>query len=131
MNKNNFGLYKGNILFYTRGGSFAANAWIENGNCDGIAGTSFPAFTADDRGHYNIGRYNVSPVSEEKLKELLETAHPIFKLILKIEDMFENRKNNGFRVRADYSMAISLIKELVEEHGETEVLNYFDEILNQ
>ncbi len=131
MKTNNFGLYKDSILFYTRGGSFAADAWIRNGNCDGIIGTSFPAFTADDGGHYNINRYNVSPISENKLNELLKTAHPIFKLVLKIEDMFKNRKNREIRAYMDYSMAITCVKELVEERGDVEVLRYFNKILNE
>lgn len=85
----NFGLYKGSILFYTTGGSFASDAWIasDGKNCGDIAGESFTAFTADDGQYYNIGKRNVSPITKEKFKELFEQAHPAFKMIVELDKL--------------------------------------------
>lgn len=87
MDKKNFGLYKGHILFYTTGGSFASDAWIASGgqNCGDVLGTSFMAFTADDGEYYNIGARNVSTITEEQLHELLEKAHPALRLIYMVD----------------------------------------------
>lgn len=87
LNKKNFGLYKGQTLFYTAGGTFAADAWIASGgeNCGDVSGYRFDAVTADDGKIYNIGRDNVSPVNEEDLPRLFEQACPVFRLVVEID----------------------------------------------
>ena len=87
LTKRNFGLYKEKTLFYTTGGSFAAEAWVASGgeNCGDVLGRTFNAITADDGKTYNIGKENVSPVNEGDLPRLFEQACPAFKLIVEIE----------------------------------------------
>lgn len=88
MDTSNFGLYKGSILFYTTGGSFASDAWIASGgqNTGDVIGNSFMAVTADDGEYYNIEARNVSPITEEQLSELFEKAHPALKLIYMLDE---------------------------------------------
>jgi hypothetical protein len=92
MNKNtylNFGVYKENILFMALGGNFASKAWTESDEAFGqIAGTSFQAVTADDAQVYNIGKYDIRRLkSDEEFEELLKTAHPAFRIFIKIEQL--------------------------------------------
>jgi hypothetical protein len=92
MNKNtylNYGVYKESILFMALGGNFASKAWTESDEAFGqIAGTSFQAVTADDAQVYNIGKYDIRRLkSDEEFEELLKTAHPAFRIFIKIEQL--------------------------------------------
>lgn len=89
----NFGLYKNEILFYTSGGSFAADAWNLNDgmSCGDVSGDSFTAVTADDGHECNIGRRNVYPISKEQFDKLFPTAHPALKLRVEL-DKLPNKK---------------------------------------
>lgn len=82
-----FGLHKG-ILFYTTGGTFAADSWIaNNGECvdANISGNSFEAVLADDGKVYNIGTKDLTPISETEFNKLIETAHSAFKLRVELD----------------------------------------------
>ena len=122
MDTKNFGLYKGNILFYTTGGSFASDAWIESGgqNCGDIVGSTFMAFTADDGGYYNIGARNVSPINEKDLDKLFEKAQPALKLIYMLDE-----KVNGVRKWQKWQLDRTyLVKNLLDKFPFEDVKQY-------
>lgn len=111
-----FGLYKNSTLFFTPGGNFASNAWIaRNGQDIGdVSGTTFEAYTADDGGYYNLGTNNISPITEEQLKEKLETADPIFKLVL---ELYEKKRKLKLTEMMNWHMYMSNLKGLIAELG--------------
>lgn len=90
MDKNNYlnyGVYKDTILFKALGGNFASRAWMESDEAfHQIAGTSFQALTSDDGKVYNIGKYDIRRLkSDEEFETLLKTAHPAFRIFIKVE----------------------------------------------
>ena len=90
MNQNtylNYGVYKDSILFMALGGNFASKAWTESDERFAqIAGTSFQALTADDGKIYNIGKRDIRRLkSDEEFETLLKTAHPAFRIFIKVE----------------------------------------------
>nr|DAR62548.1 MAG TPA: hypothetical protein [Bacteriophage sp.] len=122
MDKKYFGLYKGHILFYTTGGSFASDAWIASGgkDCGDIAGNSFMAFTADDGEYCNIGARNVSPITEEKLNELFEKAHPALKLIYMMDERV-NGVEKWQKWQQDHTFCV---QHLLKEYSFEDVKDY-------
>lgn len=122
MDKKNFGLYKGHTLFYTTGGSFASDAWIASGgkDCGDIAGNSFMAFTADDGEYCNIVARNVSPITEEKLNELFEKAHPALKLIY----MMDERVNGVEKWQKWQQDRTFCVQHLLKEYSFEDVKDY-------
>ena len=125
MDTKNFGLYKNDILFFTTGGTFAADAWIASGgqNCGDVVGTRFDAFTADDGKEYNLGRHNVFPVSAEQLEKLLPRAHPAFRIIVE----FSQKKPKKYFKWKQF-LILGGISYLFEEgHSEQEIREWIEE----
>lgn len=93
--KKNFGIFKDlkgkEILFYTTGGNFASDAWIASGgqNTGDVLGRTFMAFTADDGGFWNLDKH-VYPISEERLLQLMETAHKNLWAVFEIDVLMED-----------------------------------------
>lgn len=93
--KKNFGIFKDlkgkEILFYTTGGNFASDAWIASGgqNTGDVLGRTFMAFTADDGGFWNLSKH-VYPISEERLLQLMETAHKNLWAVFEIDVLMED-----------------------------------------
>ncbi len=105
-----FGLYNG-TLFYTTGGTFAADSWIANNGeyvDTNISGNSFEAVLADDGKVYNIGTKDLAPISEDKFNKLIETAHPAFKLRIELD------KTPGIKT-IRYLMDRNFIADLLEQ----------------
>lgn len=131
LEKKNFGLYKGHTLFYTTGGSFAAEAWVASGgeNCGEVIGRTFKALTADDGKTYNIGRENVSPVNEADLPRLYEQACPAFRLIVEIESKLKKDPRTYVDWHGKWRISINYLLEsyTYEELREYLLENFCDE----
>lgn len=110
MNNFKFGLYTGGktpVLFFTEGGSFAADAWIQSGgqNIGDVSGERFDAFTADDGKYCNIGTRYLAPVKAEELETLLPQAHEAFRLVVALYSFIEdNNIKLSFGKRMDWEM---------------------------
>lgn len=85
--KKNFGIYKDldgkEILFYTTGGTLHPMPGLRQ------VGRTFMAFTADDGGFWNLNKH-VYPISEERLLQLMETAHKNLWAVFKIDVLMED-----------------------------------------
>lgn len=116
-----FGFYNG-IMFYTTGGTFAADSWIaSNGKRvdANISGTRFEAVLADDGKVYNIGIKDLAPISEKEFDKLIETAHPAFKLRIELD------KTPGIKT-IRYLMDRNFIAEILEQgYSADEVKEHF------
>ena len=121
MQKEHFGLFTGGktpVLFFTDGGSFAANAWIKSGGKDigDVSGTRFDAFTADDGKYCNIGTHYLEPVTEEQINALLPQAHEAFRLVVALESFIEeNDIKISFSKRFTWGMYKAAVSGLFEK----------------
>lgn len=123
----NYCLYKNETLAYVVGGSFAGDAYRKGGMAamSEIIGTSFLAITADDGKEYNIGKYNVSPVTDEQISELLPKAHPAFRIIVTLDQLKTKDTKSYFRWSEIKSM--NWIPYLLEQgYSEDEILEYLE-----
>ena len=55
-------------------------------------GRTFMAFTADDGGFWNLNKH-VYPISEERLLQLMETAHKNLWAVFEIDVLMEDPRN--------------------------------------
>ena len=122
-----FGLYKENTLFYTSGGTFAADAWIasDGQSCGDVLGTRFDAITADDGKEYNLGRHNVSPVTVEKLIELLPKAHIAFRITLQFERK-RPRSISAYQNWIDIKSFGFISKALNDGHSVSDIVEFIE-----
>lgn len=123
---NNFCLYKNETLAYVVGGSFAGDAYRKGGMAAmaEIAGTSFLAITADDGKEYNIGKYNVSPATDEQITELMKTAHPAFRIIAELDQL--RPKDIKSSIRWSEAKSLNMIPYLLNEgHTKEEIVEFF------
>jgi hypothetical protein len=133
MDKNtylNFGVYKESILFMALGGNFASKAWTESDEAFGqIAGTSFQAVTADDGKVYNIGKYDIRRLkSDEEFEELLKTAHPAFRIFIKVEALPKTVSKYmqwSMYQNSLYAVYNSLKEQYPDEDVETSLYEYY------
>lgn len=89
---NHFGVtsYKGeDILFYTQGGTFAANAWIKgDAEYEQVLGQRFEAFTADDGKEWGLLRSRIRRVKDqEELDALWAKACDAFKFVIEVTNI--------------------------------------------
>ena len=123
----NYCLYKNKTLAYVAGGSFASDAYRKGGMeaMSEIAGTSFLAITADDGKEYNIGKYNVSPATDEKISELLPKACPAFRIIVTLDQLKPKDRKSRFRWSEIKSM--NGVPYMLEQgYSENEILEYLE-----
>lgn len=121
-------LYKNETLAYVVGGSFAGDAYRRGGMAAmaEIAGTSFLAITADDGKEYNIGKYNVSPATDEQIAELLKTAHPAFQILVELDQL--KPKNFSSSIRWHEAKSMNMIPYLLDEgYSKEEIIEFFKE----
>ena len=65
------------------------------------------AFTADDGGFWNLNKH-VYPISEERLLQLMETAHKNLWAVLEIADTQEHTLNNLAKdISSQYGINVS------------------------
>ena len=124
---NNYCLYKNETLAYVVKGSFAGDAYRKSGMkaMAEIAGTSFLAITADDGKEYNIGKDNVSPVTDKQFSELFPKAHPAFKIIVNLEQL--KTKDMKSYIRWSEIKSMNAIPALLEQgYTEEEILEYLE-----
>lgn len=122
----NYCLYKNETLAYVVGGSFAGDAYRKGGMAAmaEIAGTSFLAITADDGKEYNIGKYNVSPATDEQIAELTKTAHPAFRIIVELDQL--KTKDIKSSIRWSEAKSLNMIPYLFDEgRTEEEIIEFF------
>jgi len=122
----NYCLYKNETLAYVVGGSFAGDAYRKGGMAAmaEIAGTSFLAITADDGKEYNIGKYNVSPATDEQIAELTKTAHPAFRIIVELDQL--KTKDIKSSIRWSEAKSLNMIPYLLDEgRTEEEIIEFF------
>lgn len=119
METKNFGLYNDTVLFYTIGGSFASNAWIRSGgkNCGDVLGNKFIAITADDGKEYDLGRDNVSPITEEQLAELFPKAHLAFRIVYRVDQEL-NCMPVGWALDRQW------VHQMINDYTEDEIVEY-------
>ena len=123
----NYCLYKNETLAYVVGGSFAGDAYRKGGMAAmaEIAGTSFLAITADDGKEYNIGKYNVSPATDEQISKLLPKAHPAFRIIVTLDQL--KTKDTKSYIRWSEIKSTNVIPYLLEQgYSEDEILEYLE-----
>lgn len=123
----NYCLYKNETLAYVVGGSFAGDAYRKGGMAAmaEIAGTSFLAITADDGKEYNIGKYNVSPATDEQISKLLPKAHPAFRIIVTLDQL--KTKDTKSYIRWSEIKSTNGIPYLLEQgYSEDEILEYLE-----
>ena len=122
----NYCLYKNETLAYVVEGSFAGDAYRKGGMAAmaEIAGTSFLAITADDGKEYNIGKYNVSPATDEQIVELTKTAHPAFRIIVELDQL--KTKDIKSSIRWSEAKSLNMIPYLLDEgRTEEEIIEFF------
>lgn len=122
----NYCLYKNETLAYVVGGSFAGDAYRKGGMAAmaEIIGTSFLAITADDGKEYNIGKYNVSPATDEQIVELTKTAHPAFRIIVELDQL--KTKDIKSSIRWSEAKSLNMIPYLLDEgRTEEEIIEFF------
>lgn len=120
-------LYKNETLAYVVRGSFASDAYREGGMeaMSEIAGTSFLAITADDGKEYNIGKFNVTPATDEQISELLPKACPAFRIIVSLDQL--KTKDARSYMRWCEIKTMNGIPYLLEQgYSEDEVLEYLE-----
>lgn len=123
----NYCLYKNETLAYVVGGSFAGDAYRKGGMAAmaEIAGTSFLAITADDGREYNIGKFNVTPATDEQISELLPKACPAFRIIVTLDQL--KTKDAKSYMRWCEIKTMNGIPYLLEQgYSEDEVLEYLE-----
>lgn len=121
-------LYKNETLAYVVGGSFAGDAYLKGGMeaMSEIAGTSFLAITADDGKEYNIGKYNVSPATDEQIAELLLKAHPAFQILVELDQL--KPKDVRSSIRWHEAKSMNMIPYLLDEgYTKEEIIEFFKE----
>ena len=79
------------------------------------------AFTADDGEYCNIGARNVSPITEEKLEELFEKAHPALRLIYYVDTHIKKDLKAKFKWATDRTF---WVKCLLEDYSFEDVRDY-------
>ena len=119
----NYCIYMNETLAYVVGGSFAGDAYRKGGMAE-IAGTSFLAITADDGKEYNIGKYNVSPATDEQIAELTKTAHPAFRIIVELDQL--KTKDIKSSIRWSEAKSMNMIPYLLDEGcTKEEIIEFF------
>ena len=120
-------LYKNETLAYVVGGSFASDAYRKGGMeaMSEIIGTSFLAVTADDGKEYNIGKFNVSPATDEQIHELLPKAHPAFRIIVTLDQL--KTKDVKSYIRWCEIKSMNGIPYMLEQgYSEDEIIEYLE-----
>jgi len=123
----NYCLYKNETLAYVVRGSFASDAYRKGGMdaMSEIAGTSFLAITADDGKQYNIGKFNVSPATDEQIAKLLPKACPAFRIIVTLDQL--KTKDTKSYIRWSEIKAMNGVPHLLEQgYSEDEILEYLE-----
>lgn len=70
----------GDLLCRVERGYFASNAWLRGDvSFETVMGRSFGVRTSDDNLSYKVDRNKIVPISNDKVIEMLEYAHPDFK----------------------------------------------------